>query len=128
MHKKTIKYLVSASSLILAICGLSMVFGPEEFAIRFFDRPSGTLPIALWGSAMIGFAAMNWIARHSILGGIYGRAVVVGNQTHFFIGAMILLKSVLGAGFVLPMVILFSVYALNALLFSYLMFWASGLE
>ncbi|MGE0104429.1 MAG: hypothetical protein AB7H86_20070 [Blastocatellales bacterium] len=128
MQKNTAKYFVTASAIILAICGLIMIFSASELSATLFDDKSGSLPIELWGSAIIGFAAMNWIARHSILGGIYGRAVVAGNQVHFFIGSMIMLRVLVNGGVAIPIGILFIIYALHALLFSYLMFWSSGID
>ena len=48
----------------------------------------------LLGAALLGFAAANWLARRSMLGGIYGRAVVAGNAAFAFIGALSLLGGV----------------------------------
>lgn len=72
-------------------------------------------------ASLLGFAAANWTARASILGGIYGRAVVVGNQMFSFVGTLVLLQAlrlgpapgvwallgVLGAGAVLYSVLLY---------------------
>lgn len=50
--------------------------------------------IQLLGTAFIGFAATNWMVRHSPVGGIYGRAVVMGNQSFAFIGAVVLISGI----------------------------------
>jgi hypothetical protein len=64
---------------------------------------------------------MNWIARRSTLGGIYGKAVVVGNQAHFIVGAIVLLKHGIIAGGPLGFWILTGFYVVGAGLFSFLL-------
>jgi hypothetical protein len=128
MRKTYIAYFMTASAIILAICGIGLIFASEEVGNRLFGVTTNYLPISLCGGAMFSFGAMNWVARRSVLGGIYGRAVVAGNQAHFFIGSMILLRAAFNADFPWPTVVLLCLYALHALMFSYLMFWSSGLD
>jgi hypothetical protein len=42
----------------------------------------------LLAASLVGFGAMNWMARASSIGGIYGRAIVVGNLGMFAISAL----------------------------------------
>jgi hypothetical protein len=39
---------------------------------------------------------LNWMAKGSLIGGIYNRPIAIANLTHFFIGAAALIKAVLG--------------------------------
>ena len=83
---------MTVSAIGFAAFGLALLFAAEEvsgwLAPAAVDHPL----MQLLGAALLGFAAMNWIARGSALGGIYGRAVVAGNQTHLTIGAILLVK------------------------------------
>ena len=111
---------LSAAALFAASLGLR--FAPEETVGALFPDQGGSPILAsLLGACLFGFASMNWIARHSLLGGIYGRAVVVGNQAHFFVGCLLLLRHLSPAAS--PAVwALFGVYLLGAVLFSVLLF------
>ena len=46
----------------------------------------------------MGVAALNWLQRAAILGGIYGRPVVFANLLLYFVSALSLLRVVLGGG------------------------------
>lgn len=82
-------------------------------------------PLAsLLGAAMVSMGLMNWIARNSALGGIYGRTVVSGNQAHFVIGSLILLKHGAAAGGTGAYWVLTAFYASGAIYFSSLLFGA----
>jgi hypothetical protein len=128
MKRRTTKWLVSVSAVLLGLCGVALIFAPVEVGELLGIGLNGFLPISLWGGALLGFGLMNWIARHSVFGGIYGRAVVVGNQAHAFVGALVLARIAFQADLSWPIGVLLAVYLFHALLFSYLMFGASGLE
>ena len=48
----------------------------------------------LYGAALAGLATVSWVSRRALLGGIFGRAVVVGGATHGMIGALTLAREV----------------------------------
>jgi hypothetical protein len=112
---------VSASAIFLALLGIALTFGPTEVA-GLFGLPSAPLALQLLGSALLGFGVMNWTARGSTLGGIYGRAVVAGNQMHFTVGALALLKHGFAVDGSPAFWALTTVYVLGAALFLHLMF------
>ncbi len=89
------KLLVYLSVALYSLCGLALVFMPQELlALQETSSPSIVALLAqLFGAALLGLAKMNWTARGSLLGGIYGRAVVAGNFTFTFIGAMVTLRA-----------------------------------
>ena len=75
--------------------GVALLFAPHEVSAYTDDTPRGSvLFVQLLGVAFIGFAAANWIARHSPVGDIYGRAIVIGNQIFSLIGTLVLLGSI----------------------------------
>lgn len=94
------RILMIASAAVMAAIGLTLSFAPQE-ALAFFRQPTaGAVPVLLQltGALYLGFAFMNWTAKGSVLGGIYGRAIVLGNFLHFTMGALALLKVAIGPG------------------------------
>lgn len=90
------KRLMIASSLVLAILGITAIFSPDE-VLRLTGGQSGNaslLIVQLSGALYIGFAALNWTAKSVLMGGIYAKPVSLGNFAHFFIGALTLIKVV----------------------------------
>lgn len=115
------KRLVGASAVCLAVMGLSLLFtGAEVMGATFATTVAEPFP-AILGAALLGFASMNWIARHNLLGGIYGRSVVAANQTHFTIGAVVLIKHGLGHGGSAGYWALACLYGAGAVLFTVLL-------
>jgi hypothetical protein len=52
----------------------------------------------LLGAAWLGMAALNWLQRGTLLGGIYGRPVVLANAALYFVSALSLLRALAGNG------------------------------
>ncbi|MER2997070.1 hypothetical protein [Pontibacter populi] len=89
------KLLMSASALVLGAFGLVLSFVPEELlsytgagALSNF-----TIMLQLLGATYLGFAALNWMARGNLIGGIYSRPVAIGNLMRFIVSGMALLKA-----------------------------------
>ncbi len=90
-----------ASAALLAFCGLSLLFLADEILPRHLP---GYPPGEFWfgqllAAACLAMAVLNWLSRHTLLGGIYGRPVVAANATGFFIAAITLLKPSLAGEF-----------------------------
>jgi hypothetical protein len=70
------------------------VFAPDVVLSRLVGSTSSTAEILvqLMGALYVGFGALNWMSKGSLMGGIYGRPVAVGNVLHFFAGALALVK------------------------------------
>jgi hypothetical protein len=88
----TVRAGVTTSAVCLAVFGAMLLFAPDEVSRVLWPLSGGNALVQLLGAALLGFGAMNWLARGSALGGIYGRAVVASNQTHLTIGALLLVK------------------------------------
>jgi hypothetical protein len=129
MPSRSVQKGITASALCFAGLGLLLLFAAEELA-ELLDPGAGSHALLpLLGAAMLGFGAMNWIARGSALGGIYGRAIVAGNQTHLTIGAIALVKRLFDTTSTHPLPwVLAGLYVLGAVYFSYLTFFSSGIE
>jgi hypothetical protein len=111
---------VGVSAVCFAAIGGLLLFAPAEMGPAILPSTGGGPLVQLLGAALLGFGAMNWIARGSILGGIYGRAVVGANQTHLTVGALLLVTHGIDAGGSPAFWLLTGVYVLGAALFGYL--------
>ena len=79
-----------ASALLLGVAGFAFVFAPREM---FALLAPGTPRTAAWigqllGAALVGLGCLNWFNRHTLLGGIYARAVVLANTMFYVVGAL----------------------------------------
>jgi hypothetical protein len=120
---------VTISALCSGIAGAMLLFAPDEASRVLIPGSGGPVLVQLLGAAFLGFGSANWIARGALLGGIYGRAVVAGNQTHLTVGALLLVKHGVHVGPPHPAYwVLTVLYVLGAAFFSYLMFFSSGLR
>lgn len=90
--------LMIASAAVMTAIGLVLSFAPEEALVYFQRSEAGAVPVMmqLTGALYLGFAFTNWTAKGSVLGGIYGRAIVMGNFLHFTMGALALLNVGIG--------------------------------
>jgi hypothetical protein len=88
------KLLMSLSAAFMAILGLAATFMPHETLVRHGARADGfaVFLVQLVGALYLGFAMLNWMGRASLIGGIYGRPVALGNLVHFAVVAITLVK------------------------------------
>lgn len=117
--------LMTASALTLGLLGLAGSFLPHEL-LHLAGLPVThglAVAVQLVAAVVMGFAALNWMAKDSMIGGIYQRPIVVGNTLHYVVGALTLVKAVLSTPSV-PVVLLTVVYAVFALGFGFVMFGA----
>jgi hypothetical protein len=95
MNSSTSGMLPRISATLLAVCGLSLLFAGDlllpRLATGFSAEVSwfGQLLAAAW----LSLAVLNWVTRSSVLGGIYGRPIVLANTTLYFVSAMVLVKA-----------------------------------
>jgi hypothetical protein len=118
------KVLMTASAAFLAVLGVGASFLPQELlthAASPLDRFTITI-VQLAGAAWVGLAAINWAARGTLIGGIYGRPIALGNFAHFAIGAIVLLKVIAGARAGAELLASAALYAAFAVWFGYALF------
>jgi hypothetical protein len=91
----TSRSISSASALVLFIGGVILLFAPDFLLPRLSPGfPSSALWLGqLLGAAWLGMAALNWLSRSMMLGGIYGRPTVFANTALYFISALALLRA-----------------------------------
>jgi hypothetical protein len=83
------RYLMAGSALALALIGLPCLFAPDVVLARLSgdSSPATLLIIQILGALYFGFAALNWMGKPNLIGGIYGRPVTIGNLLHFPAGS-----------------------------------------
>ena len=113
-----------ASAILLALGGLVLLFASDAVLPRLVPGfpPAGGWLGQLLGAAWLGVAALNWASQPSLLGGIYGRPVVLTNAALYFIAAMVLLKIVIRPNAPAPVWIVAVPVALFAGIYMWLLF------
>lgn len=86
---------MSISAACMALLGLAGSFLPEA-SLRLVgtepDTPTVIL-VQVTAALYMGFAIVNWMTRGSVIGGIYGRPLTMGNLLHFAVVAALLIKA-----------------------------------
>lgn len=85
------------SAFLLLVGGAALLFAADELLPSLVP---GFPPDAAWlgqllAAAWLGLAALNWMQRAALLGGIYGRPVVFANVVAYLVGALSLLRALL---------------------------------
>ncbi len=81
---------------MLLVGGLALLFAPDVILPRLIPAfPAGGVWLGqLLAAAWLAVAALNWLSRATLQGGIYGRPVVLTNAALYFIATMALVKVV----------------------------------
>jgi len=89
-----------ASAGVLLVGGLALLFAPDVILPRLIPSyPAGGVWLGqMLAAAWLAVAALNWLSRTTLLGGIYGRPLVVANAALYFIATMVLARIVLREG------------------------------
>jgi hypothetical protein len=91
------KIILASTAVFLGINGIALSFIPIEIS-RYFSIDPASLNLLIFqvmGALYFAFAMLNWMAKGSIIGGIYNRPLAVANFTHFAIGSLALVKGIL---------------------------------
>lgn len=103
---------------------LPLLFAPEEL-LAFAGAPPSILDVALLqllGSAIFGFAMLNWSNRYSRVGGIFGRPLVAANLAHAGSAALLLGHIARRVPFSTPLTVALALYGSLAAAFGYKLF------
>jgi len=116
------KILMISNCIFLGALGVILTFMPDEIISGFSITPDSIsiLLLQLLGALYLGFAMLNWMAKGSLIGGIYNRPIAIGNFMHFAVGALALIKIITKIHIHSEIVISFTVvYSIFAILFGY---------
>ncbi len=116
--------LLVVSAVIYFAAALPLLFAPEE-VLTFAGAPTSILDrtlLQVLGSAIFGFAMLNWLNRYARVGGIFGRPVVASNLAHAGTAALLLGKVASRASFSTPLTVVLLLYGSLALAFGFTFF------
>ncbi len=116
------KIVMISSCIFLGSQGIILTFMPDKIisGLSITSEPISILLLQLLGALYLGFAMLNWMAKGSLIGGIYNRPIAIGNFMHFLVGALALIKIITKIQTHLEIVIsLTIVYSVFAILFGY---------
>ena len=85
---------MTSSALFLAIIGILLSFLPNEIVEHLNVEPNiiTTLFLKIISALYLGFGILNWMAKGTLIGGIYNRPIAIGNLMHFGVGAIALVN------------------------------------
>lgn len=118
------RYLMRASAILAALLGVVASFLPQGILTYAGAVPGGvgTVIVQVAGALYLGLAALNWTAQGNLIGGIYSRPVALANFMHFAVGAIAMLKVVVGGEREVAVLLLCAAYSLFAVLFGTVLF------
>ncbi len=122
MNRPSVLLVVSA--VLYFAVALPLLFAPEEL-LTFAGAPTSILDRTLLqviGSAIFGFAMLNWLNRYARVGGIFGRPVVASNLAHAGTAALLLGNAASRASFSTPLTVVLLLYGSLALAFGFTFF------
>lgn len=112
------KILLTVSAIFLGALGLCLSFLPAETLdiLHLKTNQTSALLMQILGALFLGFGLMNWMAKGSIIGGIYNKPLVTGNLIHFAVGAITLLKVAFNLKnaeeILIPLTVIYTLFAL----------------
>ncbi len=88
------KILMMVSAIGMGIFGIILSFLPNEIIdlFKIASHPISTIAFQLMSALFLGFALLNWMAKASVMGGIYNKPIAIGNFMHYAVGAIALIK------------------------------------
>lgn len=116
------KLLMTSSALFCGIIGILLLFLPNEIAEYLNVEPTiiTILFLKILSALYLGFGILNWMAKGTLIGGIYNRPIAIGNLMHFGVGAIALVKVISNIQTHSEIIIFLTVfYVIFALLFAY---------
>jgi hypothetical protein len=115
---------MSAAALVTGLLGLIGTFLPDMVLGRLgaTESPLLLILVQVTGALYLGFAAVDWMARDNLIGGIYSRPVAIGNLMHFLVAGLAMIKVLAGTPGNPGLWILTLVYSLLAAGFGTILF------
>lgn len=88
-------WLLSASAVLYFAAAVPLIFAPAELsALLGVSASDGQIALLqMLGSALLGFAMLNWSNRFSRLGGIFGKPLVLANLSHTATAFLLLMRT-----------------------------------
>lgn len=115
--------LLAVTAILYLGAGVALIFASAELlaaagaAATPFERGAAQL----LGAALFGSGMFVWMQRHSRIGGIYGRPLVVANFAHTLTASLALVALGRELGFSPPLAVAAAVYGILAVAFGALL-------
>ncbi|RFF30685.1 hypothetical protein DZC52_07065 [Wenzhouxiangella sediminis] len=118
------RWLMIASAAWFLVLALATSFaGVDLLVATGLDISVAATPmLKLLGAALLGFAIMNWMAKGTMIGGIYARPLASGNFIYFAVATLSLLKPLIGGVLPVAMIVALAIHAAFAVAFGWLLF------
>ena len=116
------KLLMTSSALFCGIIGILLLFLPNEILEYLNVEPTiiTILFLKILSALYLGFGILNWMAKGTLIGGIYNRPIALGNLLHFVVGSIELVKVISNIQTHREIIIFLTVfYVIFAILFAY---------
>lgn len=122
MKNTRLLMILSAAWFLLLALAVSFAGVDLLIALNVAVTPAATPMLKLLGAALLGFAVMNWMAKGTMIGGIYARPLAAGNFLYFAIATISLLKPLFGGALPVALIVAMAIHAAFALAFGWLLF------
>ena len=118
------KILMASSAFVMGALGVAATFLPQEIIAALGGGGGRTLRllVQVLGATYLGFAMLNWMAKESLIGGIYSRPVSMGNFLHFAIAGIALVKAVVAGEHAVALLVSTAIYVVFAVAFGAVVF------
>ncbi|UCE93663.1 MAG: hypothetical protein JSV73_12840 [Flavobacteriaceae bacterium] len=113
------KFIMTSSAMFLAGIGVLLSFLPDEVAeyLNIESNRVTVLFLKIMSALYLGFALLNWMAKETLIGGIYNRPIAIGNFMHFAVGAIAFVKVLSGwqthSAIFVSLTIIYSIFAIG---------------
>ncbi len=119
------KILMTISAVFTGAIALSLTFFPQEIIakLEIEETPIITVLFQILGALYFGFTLLNYMAKGSIIGGIYNKPIVIANFIHYVMTTLVLFKAF--SSFTVQknnLLVLAIIYAVLTLGFGYVFF------
>lgn len=91
------RIILTVTSIILGSIGIILTFAPDTVLsnLNIEVSPTSLLVAQVLGGLYFGYSMLNWMAKGSLIGGIYNRPIAIANFSHFLIAGLAIIKSLL---------------------------------
>jgi hypothetical protein len=95
---------MTCSALLFGALGVIATFAPDVVTagLGADSAPLMDVVVQLLGAAYLGLALMTWMSRHNVVGGIYGRPLVLCHLMHTVSGGLALGKALAASPVAVP--------------------------
>lgn len=116
------KLIMMSSAIFLGLAAVLFTFLPQEIVAFLGLEAGNSIIFQILGALYFGFAMLNWMGKSSLIGGIFGRPVALGNFSHFAIAGIALAKWEMKNQVYGGMAVLTGIYLIFAVLFGLIVF------